>query len=284
MAAGPVVRKVPFAFHSPNATCVTAFARTAGVKRTVAAGSHDAVDAAVFGYYNGAAPTMNGTLLLSHKGAVTTGDVKIGDTISVDATNAIPFTNSTLVLGGWNLDWTIYNTDAALQTYNAVFSPDEESNLRHTTASAIFDLSTVSLVVRPNDTIVFREIILFFFNSSSPFLLPEHIMLQVMTGNEQALNYPTIAVRKLQGVKTYADMSHGGLNGDNPEIVYALEHPIFLRGSDSKAGVNQSGIPWSPFLYANFPAASHGPNVGYLFEVVGELYQNANRSVAYQGG
>jgi hypothetical protein len=285
MAVSPRVSKIAFAFQSANFTAAVQPQRSWAIKRTVAAGGVDNPDPSTFGYDPGMAKTANGTLVLFHKQGVTTGDVKVGVGEVNDSTIAIPFTNSTLSLPGWNMDLRIFNTDAAAQTYVAVFAPDETSLLNNSFCLADWDMTSTGLVVRQNDNIVFRQILLCFFKSSSFSALPVEIPCSVMTGTVANLNYPMIATRRLVGTRLSPDWSEANLLGNNPIVVYGLESPLFIRGSDATAGKNQASTQWVPFLYAPFKGLGPTPfTLNYLFRVVGEIYRGANAASGFLGG
>jgi hypothetical protein len=285
MAAQPSVRKIPFAFYSANFTTAIQPARSWAIKRTIAAGGTDNPDPSTFAYDPGMAKTVNGTLTLFHKNAVTTGDIKIGVAEVNDNTIAVPFTNSTLVLSGWNLDLRLFNTDAAAQTYVAMFAPNGQALLDASYCKATWDMSGTGLLVRQNDNIVFREISLVFFKATSYTNLPGEVVLNLQTGDLSGLTYPLIATRRLHGSRADVDWSEANNSGQNPLAVYSMESPLFLRGSDSKVGVIQAGNAWFPFMNAYFRCVGPSPyTLSYLFHAVGELYQGGNTTRGFQGG
>jgi hypothetical protein len=190
-----------------------------------------------------------------------------------------------LVLSGWNLDLRLFNTDAAAQTYVAMFAPNGQALLDASYCKATWDMSGTGLLVRQNDTIVFRQIILVLFKASSYSSLPGEVVLNLQTGDLANQNYPVIAVRRLVGSRADVDWSEANDAGQNPMATYGLDSPLFIRGSDAGAGINQSGSAWFPFLNAYFRGLGPTPfTLSYLFEVVGELYQGGNSTRGFQGG
>jgi hypothetical protein len=145
-------------------------------------------------------------------------------------------------------------------------------------------MSGTGLLVRQSDTIVFRQIILVLFRTSSYNSLPGEVVLNLQTGDIAAQNYPVIAVRRLVGSRADVDWTEAQDSGLNPMATYGLDSPLFIRGSDAGAGKNQAGTLWSPFLNAYFRCVGSGGTLSYLFEAVGELYQGGNSTRGYMGG